>query len=126
MQNSGDDATPPASPPASAVEKEPTRYKCDIPLCTFATVDTVLTVICAARSLVTPDSETRGHRRYVVDAYVGVYVGWELGVYVGAYVGVPVGWRMWVSVGGCFLYPRTIQGSGGGNTGEYALKQRSV
>jgi hypothetical protein len=86
----------------------------------------VLTVIRAARSLVTPDSETRAHRRYVVDAHVGVYVGWKLGVYVGAYVGGPVGWRMWVSVGGCFLDPRTIQGSRGGNAGEYALKQRYV
>ena len=51
----------------------------------------MLTVICAARSLVAPDSETRDHRGYVVDAYVGVYVGWKIGVYVGAYVGVPVG-----------------------------------
>ena len=86
----------------------------------------MLTVICAARSLVAPDSETRAHRRYVVDAFVGVYVGWKLGVYVGAYVDGPVGWRMWVSVGGGFLDARTIQGSGRGNTGEYALKQRYV
>jgi len=33
--------------------------------------------------------------------------------------------RMCVSVGGCFLDARRIQGSGGGNTGEYELKQRA-
>ena len=86
----------------------------------------MLTAFYAARSLVTTDSESRDHRGYVVDAYEGVYVGWKLGVYVGAYVDGPVGWRMWVSVGGGFLDARTIQGSGRGNTGEYALKQRYV
>ena len=85
----------------------------------------MLTAIYAARSLVPTDSETRDHRRCVVDAYVGVYVGWKLVVYVGAYVGGPVGENVGECVGGCCLDARTNPGSGGGNTGEYALKQRS-
>jgi hypothetical protein len=74
MGISVEDAIPPASPRASEVAKESTPDKCCIPSCTCATVHTVLTAIYAARSLVTTDSETRDHRRYVVDAYVGVCV----------------------------------------------------
>ena len=124
MGISVEDAIPPASPRASEVSKESTPDKCCIPSCTCATVHTVLTAIYAARSLVTTDSETRDHRRYVVDANVGVYGGWKLGVYVGAYVGVPVGENV-CECGGMFLAARRIRGSGGGNTGEYELKQRS-